>query len=273
VDNASTDSTAEVAESCRPRNMPLVYIHEPRRGKGYAYNTGMRTARGQVFLFTDDDVRPPANWIEGMCEPILSGRVDALVGGVKIAPHLERPWMEKTHRWWMGSSEYINAEAPEGMIGANMAFSRKVLEKVPGFDTELGPGALGFEDDTLFTWQLVAAGYRLGCAFDVVVEHHFEESRLSRSGFLERSKKAAQSQAYVAYHWEHCVTPLVRLRYIKAVLRLAYLRMKNRRQKKHEEGLPLWEIDGLYGVYYYRQYLFESKRAFNYEKHGLVKLS
>jgi GT2 family glycosyltransferase len=240
--------------------------------RGYARNAALAAARGEVILFTDDDVRLPHNWIEGMCAPILQGEADAIVGGVKIAPHLERSWMEKGHRWWMGSSEYINVDAPEGMIGANMAFSKKVLEKVPGFDTELGPGALGFEDDTLFTRQIVAAGYRLGCALDVCVEHHFDESRLSRDGFFERSRRAAMSWAYVAYHWEHQLIRFPRLRLAKAMLRLMYKRLRNRRDMRRDEGVPSWEIDVVCGVYFYKQHLAERGRKFNYEKHGLVKV-
>ena len=55
------------------------------------------------------------------------------------------------------------------LTGANMAFARRVLDKVPGFDRELGPGGLGFCDDTLFSLQLRTAGFRLaggGRGFD-----------------------------------------------------------------------------------------------------------
>ena len=70
----------------------------------------------------------------------------------------------------MASTELLSAEAPEYLVGANMALSREVFAKVPGFDPELGPGALGFYDDTLLGWQLQEAGYTIGSAFDVVVE-------------------------------------------------------------------------------------------------------
>src|SRR5688500_3483272 len=63
VDNASTDRTAQVVSDCGLSDMSVHYIYEPRRGKGNAYNTAMAAARGDVFLFTDDDVRPPRNWI------------------------------------------------------------------------------------------------------------------------------------------------------------------------------------------------------------------
>src|SRR5215218_1101680 len=68
VDNASGDGTAELAGSYRLANdVPVVYLFEPRQGQCFARNAGLAAARGRFVLFTDDDVRPPAGWIEGMC--------------------------------------------------------------------------------------------------------------------------------------------------------------------------------------------------------------
>ena len=63
----------ELLERATLANMPLRSVAEARRGKGYAYNRGLMEARGEVILFTDDDVCPGQNWIEGMCRPIIQG--------------------------------------------------------------------------------------------------------------------------------------------------------------------------------------------------------
>ena len=271
IDNASTDETPQVVQQAQLPNLIVRYLREPKPGKSHAYNLALQEAQGQVLLCTDDDVRPLGEWIQGMAAPILSGQFQALVGGVQIAPHLDRPWMKTNHRWCMGSTECVNVQHPEGMIGANMAFSREVLVRVPEFDPALGPGALGFEDDTLFSKQIMAAGYRLGAALDVVVEHHFEEARATRAGFLDRARKAGRCLAYVAYHWEHQIFSLPRLRLAKARLRLAALRWKNRRELRETDGVPLWEADAVSGVTFYQQYLEECQRPFNYTKRGLVR--
>src|SRR5256885_122646 len=93
VDNASTDDTAEVVKTCRLPNIPLRYLHEPKPGQSNARNSGLANTTGEVILFTDDDVRVSANWIEGMAEPILARKADAVAGGVRIAKELERGWM------------------------------------------------------------------------------------------------------------------------------------------------------------------------------------
>src|SRR5258708_4953396 len=62
VDNGSTDDTAAVVRSSAFPQIPVRYLHEPRPGKGHAYNTGLAEARGNILLFTDDDVRLPRQW-------------------------------------------------------------------------------------------------------------------------------------------------------------------------------------------------------------------
>ena len=271
MDNASTDDTAELVKSYRLANMPVRHVYEPQRGKGYAYNAGMAAAQGDVFLFTDDDVRPPINWIEGMCRPILSGEADAVAGGVKFAPHLERPWMKSAHYDWLASTLSVNAQQPNRLVGANMAFTKSVLSKVPRFDTELGPGAIGFGDETLFSWQLIEAGYSLQARLDVEVEHHFNPDRLSRKSFASAAKKHGSTVAYLNYHWQHDAMANVRLHLIKRSARLQLRRFMQRREILRHEAMPDWEMEMLLELSFYKQYLIEQKRPRNYEKRGLVK--
>jgi glycosyltransferase involved in cell wall biosynthesis len=143
IDNASTDHTAQVIEQTPVTTIPIYYIYEPQVGSGHARNTSLRESRGDVILVTDDDVRPPQDWIERITAPILRGEAQVVAGGVRIAPHLIRPWMTPHHRTWFASTEHRSPTQAQSLIGANMAFSKQVLEKVPGFDPELGPGALG----------------------------------------------------------------------------------------------------------------------------------
>ncbi|HEX7316871.1 MAG TPA: glycosyltransferase family A protein [Pyrinomonadaceae bacterium] len=274
IDNASTDGTAELVQDYRLDNgLPVVYLFEPRQGQCFARNAALARARGRFILFTDDDVRPPQDWIEGMCAPLLAGTAHAVAGGVRIAPHLERPWMGWMHRAWLASTDSLNPQEPEHMVGANMAFSREVLERVPAFDTELGPGASGFHDESLFSFQLKRAGYRIVSAFGVTVEHHFDESRLLRANFLDTAGKMGRSSAYWAHHWEHQELRRPRLELALARLRLAKWRARRRRETLGAEGMPEWEMVLVKQAHFHRQYLLERERPRNYERHGLVKLN
>ena len=98
VDNGSNDHTRELVDSIRLPYINLRYVNELRRGLFLCAKYRYLETCGAIILFTDDDVRPPANWIEEMCAPILSGEADAVAGGVKLAPELLRPWMAVCHR-------------------------------------------------------------------------------------------------------------------------------------------------------------------------------
>ncbi|WP_214662705.1 glycosyltransferase family 2 protein [Amazonocrinis nigriterrae] len=273
VDNASSDRTAEIIQSFSMPNMPVRYISELQRGLSKARNAGIAAARGEIILFTDDDVRPPHNWIEGMCAPILAGTAEAVAGGVKIAPHLDREWMQPIHRAYFASSEFIDPQAPQFLIGANMAFLKQVLVKIPGFDTEIGPGAIGYGDDTLFTAQILQAGYRIASALDVVVEHHFDESRLLRSHLMNAAQKAGQTSAYLAHHWDHTQISFPRLRLLKCLINFGFWRLKTWRHPLKSEGLLPQEWELIHIINFYKQYLVEWRRKPNYQQYGLVKNS
>ena len=273
IDNASTDGTAELVNNYRLHNdLPVVYLFEPRQGQCFARNAGLAAARGRFILFTDDDVRPPADWVEGMCAPLLAGRAEAVAGGVRIAPHLVRPWMGWRQRAWLASTDSIDAHEPDRMVGANMAFSKEVLAKVPAFDTELGPGASGFYDETLFTFQLREAGFRVAPALDVTVEHHFDESRLLRASFLDSARKLGRSRAYWSHHWEHREMPGPRRELALARLRLAKWRARRWREWRGGEGMPDWEMALLEQAHFLRHYLALRGRPRNYTRRGLVKI-
>jgi glycosyltransferase involved in cell wall biosynthesis len=67
VDNGSTDETAEVVRSCQLRKLPVRYTCERHAGQARARNRGLAETTGEMVLFTDDDVRPSADWLASMC--------------------------------------------------------------------------------------------------------------------------------------------------------------------------------------------------------------
>lgn len=196
VDNGSSDDTRAVAHEARLPHIPIRYIHEPMAGKAHAYGAGISVAGGAIFLMTDDDTRVPCDWIEQMCRPIRDGLADAVQGGVTIAPHLERPWLKGVLRVWV--AEVADpVYRPEGLVGANMAVSRAAMKLAGPFDTSLGPGAVGFYEDTMFGWALEAAGQRIHYCPTAAVEHHFDADRLSLEAFLDSARRMAKSRVQV----------------------------------------------------------------------------
>jgi hypothetical protein len=205
-----------------------------------------------------------------MCRPILSGRADAVAGGVALAPHLRRSWMRPLHLTWLASTEYIDRHAPQEMVSANMAVGRHVLARVPGFDPALGPGALGQGEDALFSWQLLRAGFRIAPALDIRVEHHFEPSRLRRAAFRETARRRGRTLAYQRHHWEHIELADARRRLRRRLVRLALWRLGHVRECLAPEGMAEWEMRALEDAAFLRHWDAERARPRRYERFGLV---
>ncbi len=271
VDNDSRDRTRPVVRQAKIWSQAPRYIYEPRFGLSSARNCGMAAAQGDVLVCTDDDVRPGRGWIEAMCRPILDGQADALAGRIVLPACLERPWLQPWDRVCLA----VDASRTSGfeLIGANMAFARGVLDKVPGFDLELGPGGLGFCDDTLFSLQLRTAGFRLAVAGEgSTVVHHCGEQRLTRSSLMDVLGRQGRSQAYVDYHWKHRSDWIPTFRGTKSLLGLGGLRILQRLLGNRNSVIGRREARWLWRCSYHRQMAIESQRPRQYERSGLEKL-
>jgi glycosyltransferase involved in cell wall biosynthesis len=270
VDNASSDDTAAVIRSARFKNMKARYLYEPKKGKSNALNTALRHATGDIILFTDDDVSMSKDWLEKIIEVFVQDRADAVVGKILLADHLARPWLSRIQTRFLATPEDPSDETVE-LIGANMGFRRSVLSKVRGFDPELGPGAIGFGEETLFSKQLVEAGFRLKFARDAVVVHRPDESRLQRRAWLDTARKMGNKQAYLLYHWEHDDLRAPRLRCVWNLLKLHLRRILQPPPPLESEGVPAWEMGYVETIETCRRFCLERRRLRNYSRHGLEK--
>jgi len=216
VDNGSTDATAAVVETEAPGFLAPKRVSEETPGLSNARNAAVAVAKGEILLFTDDDVRVPPDWIERMCAPFRRGTVEAVAGGVCLASRLRRPWMTSVHLEALADTSHLRGTASPRLVGANMALRRSVFERVPMFDPELGagPGRYGLHEETLFSLQLVEAGGEVVDAYDTLVEHHPDPSRITPAAYVEWADKLGRSDAYVEYHWRHA--PVSRLRSVGA---------------------------------------------------------
>lgn len=275
VDNGSKDGTAEVVKGWNPpAGMNKRYVYELQPGKGHAYNAGIREAKGDILLFTDDDVRVPENWILGMIEPIESGRADAVAGGVRLAQHLMRSWMTPKMQRQLSSTVGRGADSPWSLIGANMSFHRRVLGKVPKIDEQLGPGTpYGFAEETLFGFQLEANGFRIKTHFDVEVEHHFPVDRLRACSMLRVAWHMGKSFAYIDWHWRQRGPDSYRRDLLRAIMRAIpaaprLLFLSFCRTEKNIQESDFRQVERLAYLFQYNR---ETRRAQCYEMRGSQK--
>ncbi|HEX8910959.1 MAG TPA: glycosyltransferase [Humisphaera sp.] len=243
IDSGCTDGTpdAVAAAAAASTTIPLRLLREAHPGKSRALNAGVAAARGEALLFSDDDVRFPPDWVGSMCGPVWRGELDGVAGKVRLAPHLERAWMTRTHYDRLADTRFMPRQTGV-MIGANMAVARRVFDRGLRFDVDLGPGAAGLEEDTLLSMQMWAAGFRVAAAPDCVVEHHPDPSRLTRRAWLAHAEAAGRSLAYLQHHWERRAARLTGVRGTACSVLLRCYRLARRPAGTDAEGCDRREI-------------------------------
>ena len=246
------------------------YLLEPQRGKSRALNLALSQARGEIALFTDDDVLVPPDWIERLSAPIRAGAAGGVVGWVAMAPHLGRPWMQRLHRAWLASTaDYLDPKNPSELIGANMAVRMSALREAGGFDPELGPGVTNGGEESLLSWQLRRAGHHLVALPEVVVEHHFSAARLLYPAWLRAATLKGESRAYLDHHWHHRAhrRPGLRARWLET--KLWTRRRCTPRPSPTDEGITAWELSYVEEIAACRRFVRERQRPRHYPGPGI----
>jgi len=228
VDNASLDTTAAyLSEMATAHPLLLRVLSCPTPGQARARNLAIAGSRGDVLLFTDDDVHVPPSWIMDLAEPILNNAADGVSGRVQLAPSLQRPWMSPMLRATLAEALDFNPASP-WWVGASMALSAP-LARFFEFDEALGPGALGGGDDVLLNYRLQATGHRIVASAGPPAVHYPDEHRLNHSAMVAHARRNGRSGAYIWHHWLHTPNRFTRARLLIIRAQLAMIGIRRRR--------------------------------------------
>jgi glycosyltransferase involved in cell wall biosynthesis len=195
ADNGSTDETARVVEAAAARGrVPVTYVREDRPGKPFALNAATARARGRLVAFTDDDVLPSRRWLAALARAVEREGADFVAG--RIVPLWEAPppaWLSPALYGVLGTPDAgierrrIRADENEHImpIGANMAVRRAVLDRIGGWDPDLGKleGTLRTGEDHDLFCRMLAAGFAGVYEPEALVHHRVPADRLRRSYF------------------------------------------------------------------------------------------
>jgi GT2 family glycosyltransferase len=191
VDNNCTDDTAQLVDAFR-MSLPVHRVVEKQQGLAYARNRAVSEFRGDVLLFTDDDVWCASGWLAAYQEAIRSFP-DADYFGGRILPD----WGEGKPRWirdeplplldgvlvWFdhGAETRPVLAAEEPPWGASFAIRRRLFEKIGPFRVDLGAGglALGRGEETEFLMRAQDAGARGVYVGEAVCFHTCDPKRLT----------------------------------------------------------------------------------------------
>jgi hypothetical protein len=146
---------------------------------------------GEIVAFTDSDCVADQDWLTYLVGTILrSGR--SAVGGPNFPPP-EDSLVPSAVAVSPGGPTHVllNDEVAEHIPGCNMAFRKKALEEIKGFD----PVFRAAGDDVDLCWRLQNAGYQIGFSPAAIV-WHFRRNAVNAYLNQQRGYGKAEAQLY-----------------------------------------------------------------------------
>ena len=191
VDNNSTDGTARTIAEIARAHPSLRYVLELRQGVSYARQAGIDVARAPIIAFFDDDVRVARNWVETILRTFDERPEIECIGGKVLPQWSTAPptWLTPTH--WaplalqdLGDEPMIvSAENPRGLISANLACRKTLLDRIGGFSPEFQrvKDGIGSLEDDEWNRRLWKSGGKALYVPDLITSTDVPTTRLTRA--------------------------------------------------------------------------------------------
>ena len=182
VDQSWNDATRSVVEQRQVNPVPIIYIHQERRGLSASRNAAIARASCPVFAVTDDDCVPDRGWIAAINRTFASPAApDAMTGrvlplGSDVSGLYVISLRESTMR-----TEFSGKIVPWLVgTGGNFAVKCEWFTRIGGYDERLGVGSPGkaAEDADLF-YRLLHAGAHMRYEPDALI-YHERQSKVRR---------------------------------------------------------------------------------------------
>jgi O-antigen biosynthesis protein len=189
VNDGSTDATDDIT-----REYDFRLISRENRGLASARNAGLDAATGEIVAYIDADARPDPYWLSHLAVSFLkSSHVG--VGGPNIPPRDDGAIAECVANAPGGPIHVLlSDQLAEHIPGCNMAFWKKSLKAIGGFDPQFRIAG----DDVDICWRLQQEGWTVGFSPGAVVWHH---RRQSVRGYLKQQLEYGKAEALLERKW------------------------------------------------------------------------
>ena len=197
IDNNSSDATRAVVAEFESA-LPVRYVFEAEQGLSLARNRAIREFRGDLLLFTDDDVTVDRSWLVAYEDAALRFPHAWFFGG-RIVPF----WPEGRPRWLKDegltliSGVLVNFQLGDETrefcaddplpFGASFALRRAAIDTIGEFRRDLGVtgGVPGRGEESEYLRRVRAAGFS-GVYVGASAAHHWTDPRRLKLGHLFR---------------------------------------------------------------------------------------
>ncbi len=210
VDDGSTDETPHVLESYAATHSDQIrWLRVTNRGQGLARNVGVDHAKGELLVFTDDDVVVPPGWLAALHESFMGHSCGAVSGG--FAPYSMQTPVE---RYLHHRMKILFGNRPRSVRAAPM------MSFMVSKATFLEVG--GFTEEPIEDWVLCRAlrkkGYRIHYDPTIQVVHRYQSdwapmARRMRMhavlGMYDRLGRRSEAMAYLGLAaWKYLSAPI-----------------------------------------------------------------
>lgn len=189
VDNAVQPQVERVvSEINQTARVVAYYVPEPQLGLHNARHTGTRVARGDIFVFTDDDATFDPAWLEAYVRAFVK-HSDMVAAGGPVRPIWEQPPPQWLLKYMDGSKSFpifslmepfqkFRIGTDNVFFGVNMAIRRSLFKKT-GFHPELvGPRTIG-DGESGLNKEICENGLLVGYIPDAIVFHHIPANHMT----------------------------------------------------------------------------------------------
>ena len=211
ADNANDIKTQSILKSFQDK-LPLDFIVVTKPGKNVALNRLVRLAKGQLIVFTDDDVTPDTNWLIELWQASQRWPDDILFGGkvVPVFPPNTPEWIRDSNfeyapaafAWFdKGDEEMPFEDAP---FGPNMAVRKEVFTKHKiFFDEHIGPRGTDYPmgSETSFCRKLKKIKKNYIYVPNAIVYHRIRPDQITFKALLKRAYR--HGRGFAVAHSDH----------------------------------------------------------------------
>ena len=209
VDNGSQDATSRVVEQWATGcAFPVRLLVEPRAGLSVARNRALRTAQGELLVFTDDDCRLSKEYVTDLLrhdaadtEPVLRG------GRVELGDHTDLSITIRTTTTRQRLNRRTNPATHDCIVGqisgCNMTMRRALVEKLGPFDERFGVGSsIESGEDSDYLVRAYLAGFTLEYVPDMTVFHYHGRKQKPVGYKLYRGYSIGTGALYAKYFFK-----------------------------------------------------------------------
>lgn len=197
VDDGSTDDTPEIAK-CFPEVRTL---RQENKGLSVARNAGIAAATGEIVAFTDSDCRADEDWLHYLVGDMLRDGFVAM-GGHNFLPPDDSPLAAAVMASPGGPAHVLLSDRDaEHVPGCNMAFYKRVLDEIGGFDPIFRKAG----DDVDVCWRILESGNRIGFSHAGFVWHY---RRSTVKAYLKQQSGYGEAEGMLAQKHPEYFSPL-----------------------------------------------------------------